>query len=53
MAAHCAYALHGEKRDRNQLDKLSGLSCFEKPALQAPVGAGLPLWFRRHFAVAM
>jgi len=42
-----------ESRDRNQLDKLSGLSRIEKPALQAPVGAGLSLWFRGHFAVAL
>src|SRR6267154_2770022 len=42
-----------ERRDRNELDKLSGLSCFEKPALQAPVGAGLSVWFRGHFAVAL
>src|SRR5882724_10554596 len=42
-----------ERRDRNPLDKLSGLSCFENPALQAPVGAGLSVWFRGHFAVAL
>src|SRR5258706_6769253 len=35
--------LSTERRDRNQPDKLSGLSQREYPALQTPFGAGLSL----------
>jgi hypothetical protein len=45
--------LCGERADRNQPDKLPGLSQCEYPAFQTTVGAGPSLRFRGHFAVAL
>src|SRR6267154_2728678 len=42
-----------ERRDRNQPDKLSGLSQREYPALQTPFGAGPSLRLRRNPSLAL
>jgi len=42
-----------EKADQHEPDKLPGLSQFELPAFQTPVGAGLSLQSLGHPAVAL
>jgi hypothetical protein len=45
--------LSGERRDRNQLDKLPGLSQYQQPAFQTPFGPRLSLQRCGHSAVAL
>ena len=48
-----AYSWHKRKTHRDRSDSLSSVPCFEHPAFQAPVGAGLSIQRRGRPAVAL
>jgi len=53
ISAILAYSWHKRKTHHDRSDSLSSVPCFEHPAFQAPVGAGLSLQRRGRPAVAL